>query len=120
MSENEEQQHSEVTSPTMAETTEESPPEQKHSQDLDPSIAKKFPTMSIKSITIWPPTQRTRDAVINRLIETLFAPSIISKRYGSLSHESRRCLLRRASYRGGGLRHRLGVRDREPLGAFDR
>ncbi|KAK9135186.1 hypothetical protein Syun_014516 [Stephania yunnanensis] len=47
----------------MAETTEESPPEQKHSQDLDPSIAKKFPTMSIKSITIWPPAQRTRDVV---------------------------------------------------------
>ncbi|KAK9165854.1 hypothetical protein Scep_001045 [Stephania cephalantha] len=87
MSENEEQQHSEVTSPTMAETTEESSPEQKHSQDLDPSIAKKFPTMSIKSITIWPPTQRTRDAVINRLIETLSAPSILSKRYGSLSHD---------------------------------
>ncbi|KAK9097285.1 hypothetical protein Sjap_022782 [Stephania japonica] len=71
----------------MAESTEESSPEQKNSQDQDPSIAKKFATMSIKSITIWPPTQRTRDAVINRLIETLTAPSILSKRYGSLSHD---------------------------------
>ncbi|PIA27037.1 hypothetical protein AQUCO_08300014v1 [Aquilegia coerulea] len=39
------------------------------------------------SLSIWPPTQRTRDAVINRLIETLTAPSILSKRYGSLPTE---------------------------------
>ncbi|KAE9586832.1 hypothetical protein Lal_00004873 [Lupinus albus] len=37
--------------------------------------------------TIWPPSQRTRDAVINRLIETLSTPSILSKRYGTLSSE---------------------------------
>ncbi|XP_004501545.1 MFP1 attachment factor 1 [Cicer arietinum] len=34
--------------------------------------------------SIWPPTQRTRDAVINRLIETLTTPSVLSKRYGTL------------------------------------
>ena len=36
------------------------------------------------SFSIWPPTQRTRDAVINRLIETLSTPSVLSKRYGTI------------------------------------
>ncbi|XP_027333351.1 MFP1 attachment factor 1-like [Abrus precatorius] len=39
------------------------------------------------SFSIWPPTQRTRDAVINRLIETLSNTSILSKRYGTLSSD---------------------------------
>ncbi|CAN4092641.1 unnamed protein product [Withania somnifera] len=39
------------------------------------------------SFSIWPPTQRTRDAVINRLIETLSTPSILSKRYGTLPQD---------------------------------
>lgn len=39
------------------------------------------------SFTIWPPTQRTRDAVVNRLIETLSSPSVLSKRYGTLSSD---------------------------------
>ncbi|XP_009622944.1 MFP1 attachment factor 1 [Nicotiana tabacum] len=39
------------------------------------------------SFRIWPPTQRTRDAVIQRLIETLSTPSILSKRYGTLTNE---------------------------------
>ncbi|TKY57864.1 MFP1 attachment factor 1 [Spatholobus suberectus] len=39
------------------------------------------------SFSIWPPTQRTRDAVINRLIETLSAPSVLSTRYGTLSSD---------------------------------
>ncbi|KAI4337019.1 hypothetical protein L6164_015481 [Bauhinia variegata] len=37
------------------------------------------------SFSIWPPTQRTRDAVVNRLIETLSTPSVLSKRYGTIS-----------------------------------
>ncbi|MDG2835061.1 hypothetical protein P7M40_24560, partial [Vibrio parahaemolyticus] len=37
------------------------------------------------SFSIWPPTQRTRDAVITRLIETLSSPSVLSKRYGTMS-----------------------------------
>lgn len=36
------------------------------------------------SFSIWPPSQRTRDAVTNRLIETLSSPSVLSKRYGTL------------------------------------
>lgn len=39
------------------------------------------------SFSIWPPTERTRDAVRDRLIETLSTPSILSKRYGTVSRE---------------------------------
>ncbi|XP_073306718.1 MFP1 attachment factor 1-like [Primulina huaijiensis] len=39
------------------------------------------------SFSMWPPTERTRDAVRNRLIETLSTPSILSKRYGAISRE---------------------------------
>lgn len=39
------------------------------------------------SFSIWPPTQRTRDAVIDRLIETLSSESVLSKRYGTIPHE---------------------------------
>ncbi|KAJ0231885.1 WPP domain-containing protein 2 [Hirschfeldia incana] len=39
------------------------------------------------SLRIWPPTQKTRDAVLKRLIETLSTESILSKRYGTLSSE---------------------------------
>ncbi|KAK8581026.1 hypothetical protein V6N13_144076 [Hibiscus sabdariffa] len=36
---------------------------------------------------IWPPTQRTRDAVLNRLVETLSSESVLSKRYGTVPKE---------------------------------
>ncbi|KAG2314423.1 hypothetical protein Bca4012_065105 [Brassica carinata] len=39
------------------------------------------------SLRIWPPTQKTRDAVLKRLIETLSTESILSKRYGTLSSD---------------------------------
>ncbi|XP_071703119.1 MFP1 attachment factor 1-like [Rutidosis leptorrhynchoides] len=45
---------------------------------------KKFETMSF---SIWPPTQRTRDAVIKRLIETLTEKSVLSDRYGTISSD---------------------------------
>ncbi|XAR61933.1 hypothetical protein NMG60_11016488 [Bertholletia excelsa] len=38
--------------------------------------------LSNMSFSIWPPTQRTRDAVIARLVENLSSPSHLSKRYG--------------------------------------
>ncbi|CAD5173988.1 MFP1 attachment factor 1-like [Musa acuminata AAA Group] len=34
------------------------------------------------SLNIWPPSQRTRDAVIQRLIDTLSSSSVLTKRYG--------------------------------------
>ncbi|KAF1871604.1 hypothetical protein Lal_00020398 [Lupinus albus] len=52
------------------------PPQSNHDQ---------YPTTT--SFSIWPPTQRTRDAVINRLIQTLSTPSVLSKRYGTLSSD---------------------------------
>ena len=36
------------------------------------------------SFSIWPPTQRTRDAVKKGLVESLSTASILSKRYGTL------------------------------------
>ncbi|MCL7046500.1 hypothetical protein MKW94_000835 [Papaver nudicaule] len=62
---------------------EESEEKQPKSSQED-EINKKFQKMGI-SFSIWPPTQRTRDAVINRLIETLSKESILSKRYGSMN-----------------------------------
>ncbi|XVE70155.1 hypothetical protein DITRI_Ditri10aG0049300 [Diplodiscus trichospermus] len=59
-------------------------PYQTHSQDkLDDTTAK----LSNLSLRIWPPTQRTRDAVINRLIETLSSQSVLSKRYGTIPED---------------------------------
>ncbi|OMO78845.1 hypothetical protein CCACVL1_14075 [Corchorus capsularis] len=39
------------------------------------------------TLRIWPPTQRTRDAVINRLIQTLSTQSVLSKRYGTVPED---------------------------------
>ncbi|XP_059663680.1 MFP1 attachment factor 1-like [Cornus florida] len=45
-------------------------------------------TEKIKSFSIWPPSQRTRDAVINHLVETLSSSSsVLSKRYGSIPQD---------------------------------
>ncbi|KAJ8651012.1 hypothetical protein MRB53_004035 [Persea americana] len=63
--------------------------EEVHDQDLD-DVSKreeeKKASMSA-SLSIWPPTQRTRDAVIKRMVETLSTPSTLSKRYGSIPIE---------------------------------
>nr|XP_027092980.1 uncharacterized protein LOC113713450 [Coffea arabica] len=60
----------------MAETEQ---PQVDQTASSDPSSKKSIGNVSF---SIWPPTQRTRDAVINRLIETLSSPSVLSKRYG--------------------------------------
>ncbi|KAM7280109.1 hypothetical protein ACFE04_007243 [Oxalis oulophora] len=52
--------------------------------DLQPMEDTK-PKPTNPSLRIWPPTQRTRDAVISRLIETLSQPSVLSKRFGTIS-----------------------------------
>ncbi|XP_072972583.1 MFP1 attachment factor 1-like [Typha angustifolia] len=36
------------------------------------------------SLSIWPPSQRTRDAVIRRLVENLTSSTVLSKRYGTV------------------------------------
>ncbi|WOG90743.1 hypothetical protein DCAR_0309987 [Daucus carota subsp. sativus] len=60
---------------TMAETDDKPP-------QPSPSISK-----SPVTFAIWPPSQRTRDAVTKRLLETLSSPSVLSKRYGTLPEE---------------------------------
>lgn len=66
----------------MAET-EQSPPQSQASAAT--ATGEKY--NSSISFSIWPPTERTREAVRNRLIETLSSPSILSKRYGTVSRE---------------------------------
>jgi hypothetical protein len=38
----------------------------------------------LPSLAIWPPSQRTRDAVVRRLVQTMAAPSVLSQRYGAV------------------------------------
>lgn len=53
---------------------------------------KKIPSMSL---SIWPPTKRTRDAVVTRMVETLSTPSTLAKRYGTMSPEDASSAARR-------------------------
>ncbi|XP_010277163.1 PREDICTED: MFP1 attachment factor 1-like [Nelumbo nucifera] len=55
-------------------------------QHQESEMVKKPDKMNI-SLSIWPPTQRTREAIISRLVETLSAPSMLSKRYGCVPAE---------------------------------
>lgn len=68
---------------TMAEI-EETKPEGESLPPQQHEIKKQEKTMNTVTFSIWPPSQRTRDAVIKRLIETLSTPSVLSKRYGSM------------------------------------
>ena len=70
---------------------------------------KKPERISTAPFLIWPPTQRTRDAVVNRLVETLSGPSVISKRYGVIPYDEAFAAARRledeafaAAAEGGG------------------
>ncbi|KAJ8763280.1 hypothetical protein K2173_026181 [Erythroxylum novogranatense] len=55
---------------------------------------KKPPSSGI-TFSIWPPKQRTRDAVITRLIETLSTTSVLSKRYGTVPEDEASTAARR-------------------------
>ncbi|KAE8100110.1 hypothetical protein FH972_018037 [Carpinus fangiana] len=61
----------------------EAEPQEKHGQEPP----KKPSNNSSLTFSIWPPTQRTREAVVNRLVETLSNFSVLSKRYGTLPHD---------------------------------
>ncbi|PRQ27776.1 putative WPP domain-containing protein [Rosa chinensis] len=72
---------------TLEAVDSQEPPKQQESQDRKPSSGAAY--------SLWPPTDRTRNAVVDRLIETLSTPSPLSRRYGTLSadeanEESRR------------------------------
>ncbi|KAG0489038.1 hypothetical protein HPP92_007849 [Vanilla planifolia] len=60
----------------------------------NPTATPMMPSIPSFSFKIWPPKQRTRDAVINRLIESLSAPSILSKRYRTLNDEDSSAIAR--------------------------
>ncbi|KAI7753225.1 hypothetical protein M8C21_002406 [Ambrosia artemisiifolia] len=66
MTDQTEQQPATITNPTIDDTT------------------TKLENLTTYSFSIWPPTQRTRDAVITRLIQTLTSKSILSDRYGTI------------------------------------
>ncbi|KAE8653952.1 MFP1 attachment factor 1 [Hibiscus syriacus] len=53
-------------------------------QDQVDDTAAKLNNLTLR---IWPPSQRTRDAVINRLVETLSSQSVLSKRYGTIPED---------------------------------
>ncbi|CAI9297237.1 unnamed protein product [Lactuca saligna] len=41
----------------------------------------------VRSIKLWPPSQNTRQVLVDRIIKNLTTPSILSRRYGVLSKE---------------------------------
>ncbi|XP_022768700.1 MFP1 attachment factor 1-like [Durio zibethinus] len=67
-----------VTQGSAAEATE---PHQTQTQAQVDDTAANLNNLTLR---IWPPSQRTRDAVINRLVETLSSQSVLSKRYGTI------------------------------------
>uniref|UniRef100_A0ACD5ULQ8 Uncharacterized protein n=1 Tax=Avena sativa TaxID=4498 RepID=A0ACD5ULQ8_AVESA len=68
-----------------AEDTHPAPPEAAADSATPPASAEKASVEALlPSLSIWPPSQRTRDAVVRRVVQTLAAPSVLSQRYGAL------------------------------------
>ncbi|GMI64929.1 hypothetical protein HRI_000162200 [Hibiscus trionum] len=59
-------------------------PVKTQAQDQVDDTAAKLNNLTLR---IWPPSPSTRDAVINRLVETLSSQSVLSKRYGTIPEE---------------------------------
>lgn len=73
------------------------------------------------SFRIWPPSQKTRDAVVNRLIETLTNEFIFAKRYGTLESEEASIVAKSVEEEAYGVAAVLGGDDGdgiEILGAY--
>jgi len=66
-----------------AEGTQPAPPEGS-ADAAPPASGAKAAEALLPSLTIWPPSQRTRDAIVRRLVQTLAAPSVLSQRYGAV------------------------------------
>jgi len=66
-----------------AEGTQPAPPEGS-ADAAPPASGAKAAEALLPSLSIWPPSQRTRDAVVCRLVQTLAAPSVLSQRYGAV------------------------------------
>ncbi|KMZ74603.1 MFP1 attachment factor 1 [Zostera marina] len=86
---------------------------------LPPSLTTASLSSPPVSISIWPPTQRTRDAVIDRLVENLTTPSVLTKRYVVLSSDEATDVARRieeeafvvasAEVKGGEVEESVGM-----------
>ncbi|MBA0580636.1 hypothetical protein Gorai_022845 [Gossypium raimondii] len=74
----------ESTTTAQDSATAETEPHQTQAQSQIDETAAKLNNLTLR---IWPPTQRTRDAVINRLVETLSSQSVLSKRYGTIPED---------------------------------
>ena len=66
-----------------AEGTQPAPPEGS-ADAAPPASGAKAAEALLPSLTIWPPSQRTSDAIVRRLVQTLAAPSVLSQRYGAV------------------------------------
>ena len=66
-----------------AEGTQPAPPEGS-ADAAPPASGAKAAEALLPSLSIWPPSQRTRDAIVRRLVQTLAAPSVLSQRYGAV------------------------------------
>ncbi|KAJ8492633.1 hypothetical protein OPV22_014354 [Ensete ventricosum] len=58
----------------------------KAGDELDPGSAASVGLLDV-SLNIWPPSQESRDSVIQRLVETLSSPSVLTKCDGIVSIE---------------------------------
>ncbi|XP_039811647.1 WPP domain-containing protein 1-like [Panicum virgatum] len=82
----------EDTPNTAAEGTQPAPTE--GSADTAPPASDAKATEALlPSLTIWPPSQRTRDTVVCYLMQTLAAPSVLSQLYGLRRRPGARALL---------------------------
>ncbi|CAM8935975.1 unnamed protein product [Rhodiola kirilowii] len=74
-----------VAAASAGEVEESKLPERLEKLELDATAAKvEKPAISF---SIWPPSERTRKAIVNRLIENLTTQSPMSKRYGTVPAE---------------------------------
>ena len=70
--------------PSEQDSTVETPPKEATTTTTTTTANNKPSNLSF---SIWPPAQRTREAVVARLIETLSTPSVLSNRYGTIPPE---------------------------------
>ncbi|GKC35740.1 MFP1 attachment factor 1-like protein [Tanacetum coccineum] len=59
-------------------------PDSDQQQQTTTPLSNATSKLSKMSFSIWPPSKRTRDAVITRLIQTLSEKSVLSDRYGTI------------------------------------
>ncbi|GMJ02589.1 hypothetical protein HRI_003928100 [Hibiscus trionum] len=71
----------------MAETESTTAATELHQTQPQEKVDDIYAKLNNLTLRIWPPSQRTRDAVINRMVETLSSQSVLSKRYGTIPED---------------------------------